>query len=322
MDAHPVTLDQLMELAGASPTVRYYRADWKRFNAWADANGKPSAMPVDPLVLAEYLFHRYTVDGLRLSTLRRYASAFTFTHREAGHRNPCSDPTFKKAWKGLRILAADQGKAEKRQARGLTAAHLERIRATACDPRIRGGNNSTETPAQAARRGLKEIALVAVMRDGMLRRSEACRARWRDVTFRPDSTARLRVARSKTSLEPVEVFIGEDATNDLRTYRANLRNPQPGDRVFGITVGRTIAVRIQAACRAAGLGDGFSGHSPRVGMCQDLVSAGASTTAIATAGRWQSESMPTMYARNLEASRGAVASFHHRQTTEDEEPTP
>ena len=59
--------------------------------------------------------------------------------------------------------------------------------------------------------------------------------------------------------------------------------------------------------RAAGLDGSFSGHSPRVGMAQDLVRAGATIAQIQIAGRWESPRMPAHYARGELAGRGAVA---------------
>ena len=69
------------------------------------------------------------------------------------------------------------------------------------------------------------------------------------------------------------------------------------------------------AARAAGLGDGFSGHSPRVGMARDLVRAGIELPSLMTAGRWRTPVMPAHYTRNEVAGRGAVAQFygHYRR---------
>ena len=68
--------------------------------------------------------------------------------------------------------------------------------------------------------------------------------------------------------------------------------------------------RIRAAAKSAGLGDGFTGHSPRVGMAVDLVASGASVAAVQVAGRWVSDRMPSHYAAGVIAGRGAVARFH------------
>ena len=55
---------------------------------------------------------------------------------------------------------------------------------------------------------------------------------------------------------------------------------------------KQIGRRVQAAAKAAGLGEGFSGHSGRVGMAQDLAATGVELPALMTAGRWKSFRMP------------------------------
>ena len=81
-----------------------------------------------------------------------------------------------------------------------------------------------------------------------------------------------------------------------------------GERAFGLS-GRQISRRGAAAARAAGLGDGFSGHSGRVGLAAELSRAGASTHEIALAGGWRSASMVIRYTRRETARRGAVARY-------------
>ena len=48
----------------------------------------------------------------------------------------------------------------------------------------------------------------------------------------------------------------------------------PAAPVFGLT-DEALANRVHAAARAAGLGDGFTGHSGRIGMARRMVAAGA-----------------------------------------------
>ena len=61
---------------------------------------------------------------------------------------------------------------------------------------------------------------------------------------------------------------------------------------------------------SAGLGDGFIGHSGRVGMAQDLVKSGVEMPALMTAGRWKSSKMPARYTERQAADRGAVARYY------------
>ena len=64
---------------------------------------------------------------------------------------------------------------------------------------------------------------------------------------------------------------------------------------------------LRAAAVAAGLGDGYSGHSGRVGMAQALAADGAGLPELMEAGRWESPTMPARYIKEQQAGCGAVA---------------
>ena len=66
-------------------------------------------------------------------------------------------------------------------------------RESAVQPRLRG--RGLETPAQAAERARFDLALVAVLSDGGLRRSEAAALIWGDVQRWDDGSGRITVIR-------------------------------------------------------------------------------------------------------------------------------
>ncbi len=286
-------------------TRRAYAGAWNRFRAWAEAEGVRS-LPAEPLTVAAYLAYRADA-GLSVASLAMDRKAISHYHLAAGHATPTRVEGVRKTFAGLRNRAAEAGRNEPRQARGLTAEGLEAIRRTAHQPRS-GPTGRTESVENARRRGDEDIAIASVMRDALLRRSEAAALRWEGVTFRPDGTVRVTVPRSKTSGAPVVLYVGPEAAADLRRIRPV--DAMPGDRVFGLRTGRAISNRLGAMARAAGLGEGFSGHSPRVGMAQDLTAAGAELSALMVAGRWKSERMPAHYSRAEIAGKGAVARFY------------
>ncbi len=194
-----------------------------------------------------------------------------------------------------------------RQAEALTADALQLIRATALIPRVaRGGR--LETQETAIKRGITDIAVISLMRDAMLRVSEAASLTWEDLTTAPDGSGRLLLRRSKTDAlgESVVLYVSRPTMDDLESVRR-----VAGERgsVFGLSRDQ-ISRRIKRAAREAGLGDGFSGHSPRVGMAQDLARAGTELPRLMTAGRWRSPRMPALYIRNETAARGAVAQYY------------
>ena len=123
------------------------------------------------------------------------SSAIAKAHEWAGHESPGRDRGVREALKGWgRQLAKPQ-----RQAGALTADVLSVIRLTAPKPRARG--RGLETAEQAAQRGKFDVALVAVLSDGGLRRSEAAALTWGDVQRWDDGSGRITVIRSKTDVE-------------------------------------------------------------------------------------------------------------------------
>ena len=286
-----------------SPGTReVYRSHWARWTEWAGGLGVRT-LPAAPVHVAAFLTDR-AEEGCRPATLRAALAAIAFAHRAEGLDSPTEDEGVGATMKGLsRMLGRAQ-----RQAPGLTRDCLAAIRAVACLPR-RGRGGRLETPEYARRRGLVDIALASVMRDGLLRRGEAAAATWADVTWEPDGSGRLLVRRSKTDPEGIGtvLYLSRQTAEDLRAIRPE--DSTGDDPVFGLSA-QQIHHRLRAAARAAGLGGEFSGHSARVGMAQDLAGSGVELPALMTAGRWSSPTMPARYTRSQLAGRGAVARYY------------
>ena len=294
-----------VEQSRSRATVRAYARAWERFETWA-VSEHLRPLPADPLTVAAYLTWRAGI-GRSASTLAMDRKAISHHHRARGCPDPTSATSVKRTLTGLKNRAAEQGRADPKQARGLTAGALGAIKRTAHLPRS-GPTGRTESVENARRRGNVDVALASVMRDALLRRSEAARLRWDCVEFWPDGSARVIIRRSKTSNISSVLYVGPGAAAALLRIRP--ADATPGDRVFGLRSGRSISNRIAAMARAAGLGEGFSGHSPRIGMAQDLAAAGVGLPALMVAGRWKSERMPAYYARAVSAGRGAVARYY------------
>ena len=178
-------------------------------------------------------------------------------------------------------------------------------------PGSRGG--FLETLGFARQRGLVDVAIASVIRDGLLRVSETVALAWADVAApAPDGSGVATVRRSKTDPESQgqAVYLGQAAMTALAAIRpADVDGAAP---IFGLSV-RQLPRRIQAMARAAGLGEGFSGHSGRVGMAQDLAAGGAELPALMVAGRWQSARMPARYTEKQALGRGAVARYYQER---------
>ena len=217
-----------------------------------------------------------------MATLRLAASAIAKAHEWAGHESPCKDRGVRASLKGM---ARRLGKPQ-RQAGALTADVLAVIRLTAVQPRKRG--RGLETAEQAAERGKFDVALVAVLSDGGLRRSEATALTWGDVQRWDDGSGRITVVRSKTDVEAEGAVVA--ITPAAMTALDAIRPVEvAGDvKVFKLSESQ-IARRVKAIARAAGLSDWelFSGHSGRVGMARRMAQNGAPTHEIERQGRWK-----------------------------------
>ena len=301
-DSDLANLNSVLGHQMAENTKRTYETQWRRFVRWADSKGIVP-LPAEPMHVAVYLAERLEAEGHKPATLRAAAAAVSFAHRNANHNDPCASAEVKDALKS----ASRKAGRNQRQAEALTADALQLIRATALIPRVaRGGK--LETQETAIIRGIADIAVISLMRDAMLRVSEAASLTWEDLTTAPDGTGRLLLRRSKTDAEgeSVVLYVSRPTMDDLGSLRqiAGQR-----DNMFGLSRDQ-ISRRIKRAAREAGLGDGFSGHSPRVGMAQDLARAGTELPRLMTAGRWRSPRMPALYIRNETAARGAVAQYY------------
>lgn len=130
---------------------------------------------------------------------------------------------------------------------------------------------------------------------------------WGDVVFLEDGGAHIEIRGSKTTGRTVPQYIRPGATKLLKAIRPE--GAKPTDSVFGMRRAEYVSRRIKRAAKNAGLGAGFSGHSCRVGMAQDLSAAGFDLIQIMQAGRWKSPRIVARYVENLEIRRGAVANL-------------
>ena len=287
---HPADLPQLaaadrgvadsLEAVLSENTRRAYDTQWRMFDDWCDEVGLIS-LPAEPLTVARYLAAR-AGSGASVATLRLAASAISKAHEWAKLESPCRDPGVRASLKGWgRRLAKPQ-----RQSGALTADVLAVIRLTAQQPRKRG--RGVETAEQARERAKFDLALVAVLSDAGLRRSEAAALTWGDVRRWDDGSGRITVIRSKTDAEAVGAVVAITPTAMRALDAIRPAGAGGGEKVFGLSESQ-IARRVKAIAKAAGLSDWefFSGHSGRVGMARRMAQNGAPTHEIERQGRWK-----------------------------------
>ena len=250
---------EALESVFSDNTQRVYGAQWGLFTDWCGDVGLAS-LPAKPLTVARYLAAR-AGSGASIATLWLATSAITKAHEWAGHESPCRDSGGRASLTGWgRRLAKPQ-----RQAGALTADVLAVIGLTAVQPRRRG--RGIETPNQAEERAKLDLALVAILSDGGLRRSEAAALSWGDGQNWQDGSGRITVVRSKTDVETAGAVVAITPTA-MRASDAIRPAGVAGDgKVLGLSESQ-IGRRVKAIAKAAGLADWelFSGHSGRVGM--------------------------------------------------------
>ena len=147
-------------------TRKAYAAAWKRFQDWAEEEGVTS-FPADPVTVAAYLVHR-DATGLSFASLAMDRKGISFFHRRAGIPSPTASEGVKMTMAGVRNRAAERGRSEPRQARGLREAGLRAIVDTAHIPRIYPSGRM-ESREAAILRGAVDIAIASVMRDALNR---------------------------------------------------------------------------------------------------------------------------------------------------------
>ena len=301
-DAARIT--EALQKSRADNTRRAYRSTWRAWQEWAESHGH-QPLPASTAGVAAYLAER-AAHGAAAATLNAMRAGISATHRDHDLPDPTDNQGIQQMLKGLRREAAGKGRG---QAEPLTVEDVAAIIATATIPRR--SKRGMESPAQAQRRGAVDAAIAGLLFQGGLRRSEAAALTWADVSPATDVDGLLvRVRRSKTDQEGERADVRFLKNGAARAVWA-LRPPAPGDHalVLGGLNGQSIARRIAAAAKAAGIEKRISGHSGRVGLASELTARGASTTEAMLAGGWKTHRMVAHYSAGVAAEQGAVAKY-------------
>ena len=301
-------IDDLQANRRAERTRETNRSRWRTFSRWLAARNASADLPVAPELVA--LFAIKYSGGHAMSSVDRTMVGIAARHKDAGFPSPTDEAVVKEVMAGLR---RELGTSHS-QAKPLYAADIEKIVATACNPRPskRHGvsENGYEKSNVAELRGRTDIAIVLVGRDGCMRRSEIANLLCGDIRYNEDGSgiAIIRFAKGDQEGAGAAQWLSPRTMQALETIRPE--NANPVDRIFGLKTTMSIYRRIRKAALAAGLGDGYSGHSLRVGMIYDMVDADIPAPAIIIAARWKTPNMLAHYTRYIDAARGAVAQLY------------
>ena len=269
----------------------------------------PRPTAADPLTVAAYLAER-VADGAAAATVRTIRAG----HVDTGAADPTGHDGVRRVLQGLTRQAAGRGRG---QADPLTADDVAAIMATASLPRRTG--RGMESEAAAAVRGAIDRAIVAVLFQGSLCRSEAAALRWADMQAAADGRGIVvYVRRSKTDQDGTVAdvrYLKNGCAAALRQLRDRLTVQRSGLRpdgtaqVLGGINGQSIARRLTAAARTTGVDGRITGRSGRVGLAVELTRRGAPEQATAKAGGWKTARMVAHYAAGATAEQGAVAKY-------------
>ena len=231
--------------------------EWNRFVAWCEAKDR-NALPATPDDVAAYLDERSEV-GARTSTIKVTAAEISHYHREGGFDVPLRQGVARAV---LDELTQDNSP-DPTRALPLDLDCYLAIRKTAYEPR-RGRGGRMERTSSAHWRGSLDVAMIGLMRDARLRVGEAAMLVWADLDVEPDGSGYVRDGQSGYRV------VSKDTVRLLSLLRQGAGDDEP---VLGLKPNQ-ITSRISAAARGAGLGEGYTGDSPRLGMIQDLETLG------------------------------------------------
>ena len=262
--------------ARSEATRRVYSGQWAQWTAWARCRGFDS-LPADPLAVAAYLSDR-AGSGVAMATVRQARAAISAFHGDAGMADPTNNEEVRRV---MSCLPRDESRPQ-RQAAGITREGLAAIQATAASPRT-GPSGRRESESQARARGMVDVALVAVMRDGLLRHSDVSALIWADIHLEVDGSGWLTVSRARSGRvrQGTVMYLSRATMGSLDALRPEDHYPEAP--VFNLSPDQ-IGRRIRAAAETAGLQGEFNGHSPKVGMAQDLATAGCALPDLTNVG--------------------------------------
>lgn len=287
------------EGAYSKATARAIAADTRIWSGWCADNGF-NPLPAAPGAVAAFI--RAMAINRKPATITRYLASIAHMHRAANLPIPTTANDVRLAMRSIRRTTTNR----QRQAAGLNANILERLAVTL-----------TDTP-----RDLRDVSMLRLARDILARRSELVALDITDLERADDGSATVIIRRSKTDQtgQGTVQFVSSATMKALDAYIAAAAVPSDGALFRSINKAgaaggrlsdRSVSNAFKRLAAAAGLdAAAVSGHSARVGMCQDLTAAGAALPELMQAGRWKSNAMPARYSERQAAAQGAVARFY------------
>lgn len=303
-------------------TIDQLKTNWGLFVEWC-ADNSHNSLPATAEVLEEFLSNKSK--QIHRNSIKSYIWAISKMHRITGCPDPMTDEILRDKYVGIIRSKAKKGE-RIRQATAFRERHLDQIT-----------EYWRKSPSLKDRRNL---AVLTLGYESMLRISEIANIRFQDIEFIGDGTAILTIPITKTnhSGEPDTVLLSEIAVSILveyiemsklditisesfvftsltkhnRAIKQILRtNKKTGEKDYRKLTTRQMEETFYECWEVLGLESvgisRFSGHSARVGACQDLLEDGYTVLQVQQAGRWSSPQMVLRYGRNILARESAMA---------------
>lgn len=311
----------LAQRALAANTRTAYLSHIRQFVVWCRAHSL-SPLPAEPATICSFL--EKLSQGHRMPTIDTTLGAISWLHvMVARMPDPTLDPD-------VRILhgalAREIGRL-KRQKAALTVDQLNQILEM-----LDGQDNHPET--------LRDIAILCVANETMMRRSELVLMRVSQVLRSEDGSGTVFIPKSKGDQEQLgrNCWISGDTMARIEIYKQSLAgrgmrlspedylwrrfdrrrsalDRQPGGPLASFSgdrptndPGQPIAMIVKRACSLVGLDPKlFAGHSSRIGTTQDLLVLGEEPMRIQLLAGWKSPSTISYYVRKLAPGRSVMA---------------
>lgn len=325
-------------LSSSAPSTIYgFRADVLRWFAACEVSG---ADPLSPRARDVRDFIREFEGGRKPSTVKRMvANIGVLTGAIMGNKNVCQTKVVRAEMKRLRRERGSQHK------QALAIRQLGAV-SSMDDPAVPFSIERMLAALEPetslfARRGKLILSLGG---DTGRRNSEYWLANFGHLQLQPNGRGTFHVDRSKTDQEGnglvrfasrrtmrylEEWRAARTATGEIVTSSSPLlvglsRHHHVGKRLchVGYHIALRWAVRKaltvmssdhpELTAQIDNIVTRISGHSFRVGMVEDLITAGESIATICIEGGWETSTMPLIYGRNIDARNGACARLREK----------
>ncbi|MCC2525016.1 tyrosine-type recombinase/integrase [Vibrio coralliilyticus] len=303
-------------------TLTQLKSNWGRFVDWCLTEGHNS-LPAAPETVE--LFFECKKSALHRNSKKSYGWAISKMHRVTGCPDPMIDEMVRD--KMIAIYRRKVKSGERiTQASPFREKHLDLVT-----------EYWRHSPSLLLRRNL---SILTVAYETMLRAFELANIRFGDLEFPGDGTAiiTIPITKSNHSGDPDTTLLSAEAVSILFEYLDMAKldasiyesyvfagitkhnsamkqkckiDPDTHERVYRKLSTQTIEIAFNEAWSALNLGRvgvaPFTGHSARVGACQDLLEEGYTIPQIQQAGRWSTPNMIMRYGRAILARDSAMA---------------